>query len=226
MATQSLRQRHILMVIAPSDFRDEELLEPKARFEAEGAIVETASTGTGIARGWNVVITSREGARRRLRRALARLVRLERSGFRSVFVARVDEPQALLEAVEELRTARPALDQWLGKIIPVERTFAVDPATFQGRVQEEAAHFVDRLAGRSFHVRIERRGHKGTINSHACEQALGAFLWVALEQRGARPVVEFHDPDVVLVVEVVGDTAGMGLVTRELRTRFPFVRIA
>jgi hypothetical protein len=30
----------------------------------------------------------------------------------------------------------------------------------------------------------------------------------------------------VLVVEVVGDMAGMGLVTRELRTRFPFVRIA
>lgn len=39
------------MVIAPSDFRDEELLEPKARFEAEGAIVEIASTRTGIARG-------------------------------------------------------------------------------------------------------------------------------------------------------------------------------
>jgi tRNA(Ser,Leu) C12 N-acetylase TAN1 len=188
-------------------------------------VTASARVPSPVARRWNVVVTSREGVRRRLRRALAGLVRLERSGFRGVFVARVDDPQALLAAVEELRAARPALDQWLGKIIPVERTFAVDPATFAARLQQEGAHFVDRLAGRSFHVRIERRGHKGAINSHTCEQALGAFLWAALEQRGARPLVEFDDPDAVLVVEVVGDTAGMGLVTRELRTRFPFVRI-
>jgi protease I len=51
MATRSLNDRHVLMVIAPSDFRDEELLEPKACFQAEGAIVEIASTGTAVARG-------------------------------------------------------------------------------------------------------------------------------------------------------------------------------
>jgi len=39
-------------------------------------------------------------------------------------------------------------------------------------------------------------------------------------------VVEFHDPNVVVVVELVGDTAGLAIVTRELRTRFPFVKIA
>jgi protease I len=76
-----------------------------------------------------------------------------------------------------------------------------------------------------FHVRAERRGHRGVIDSHACERALGAFLWEGLEARGGRPQVHFHDPDVVLAVEVVGDTAGLGLVTRELRARFPFVRI-
>jgi tRNA(Ser,Leu) C12 N-acetylase TAN1 len=74
-------------------------------------------------------------------------------------------------------------------------------------------------------VRVERRGHKGIIDTQACEQTLGAFLWAALEARGARPVVEFDDPDVVVVVELVGDTGGLALVTRELRTRFPFVKI-
>ena len=39
------------MVIAPTDFRDEELLKPKAFFEAKGAVVEIASTTTGLARG-------------------------------------------------------------------------------------------------------------------------------------------------------------------------------
>ena len=183
------------------------------------------ATASPLPRTWNLVVTSREGAQRRLRGALARLVRLGRSGFRNVFVGQVDDPEAFLAAVGELRVARPVLDRWLGKIIAVERTFAVDPATFQARVQEEAARFLDRLVGRSFHVRVERRGHKGVIDTHACERAVGAFLWAALEARGARPVVEFEDPDVVLVVELVGDTAGLALVARELRARFPFVKI-
>jgi putative intracellular protease/amidase len=51
MATQRLKGRRVLMVIAPSDFRDEELLQPKARFEAEGAVVELASTTVDVARG-------------------------------------------------------------------------------------------------------------------------------------------------------------------------------
>ena len=44
MPTPSLRGQHVLIVIAPADFRDEELLQPKAAFEAEGAVVEVAST--------------------------------------------------------------------------------------------------------------------------------------------------------------------------------------
>jgi protease I len=51
MAAPKLKDRHVLMVIAPSDFRDEELLEPKALFEAEGAVVEIASITADVARG-------------------------------------------------------------------------------------------------------------------------------------------------------------------------------
>jgi tRNA(Ser,Leu) C12 N-acetylase TAN1 len=187
--------------------------------------MEAAPTRSPRSGGWNVLVTAREGTPRQLRGALSRLVRLARSGFRNVFLAHVDDPDAFLAAVAELRAARPMLDGWLGKIVPVERTFPVEPAAFQARLEAEATHFLDRLAGRSFHVRIERRGHKGHIDTHACEQALGAHLWEALERRGAHPVIDFEDPDVVLAVELVGDTAGMALVTRERRTRFPFVKV-
>ena len=37
--------------------------------------------------------------------------------------------------------------------------------------------------------------------------------------------VDFRDPDVVFAVERIGDRGGIGLLTRELRERFPFVRI-
>ncbi len=43
--------RRILMIIAPDQFRDEELLVPRQRFEQAGWAVETASTRTGEAKG-------------------------------------------------------------------------------------------------------------------------------------------------------------------------------
>ncbi|MFO0980998.1 MAG: DJ-1/PfpI family protein [Planctomycetota bacterium] len=43
--------RKVLMVIAPSDFRDEELAEPKAVLEKSGVKVDVASPQSGEARG-------------------------------------------------------------------------------------------------------------------------------------------------------------------------------
>jgi protease I len=44
-------EKNILMVIAPADFRDEELFVPKRIFEEEGVKVTIASTGTEVAEG-------------------------------------------------------------------------------------------------------------------------------------------------------------------------------
>jgi protease I len=43
--------RHLLMVVAPTDYRDEELAVPRRLFEAAGARVTVASTRTGGTRG-------------------------------------------------------------------------------------------------------------------------------------------------------------------------------
>ena len=51
MADKRLAGTRFLMVIAQSDFRDEELLEPKQVLEAEGAQVTVASTKAGEATG-------------------------------------------------------------------------------------------------------------------------------------------------------------------------------
>ena len=47
----AVKGKRILMVIAPEDFRDEELFTPMGIFEAEGAEVTIASTRLGLARG-------------------------------------------------------------------------------------------------------------------------------------------------------------------------------
>lgn len=82
-----------------------------------------------------------------------------------------------------------------------------------------------RLAQHRFHVRIARRGHKRVIDIMRSEQALGDYLGSELESRDLYAGVDFRDPDVVLVVELIGDRGGIGLVTRELHERFPFVHI-
>lgn len=51
MADRNLADKRILMVIAPTEFRDEELLTPKEIFQAEGATVDVASTRMGEATG-------------------------------------------------------------------------------------------------------------------------------------------------------------------------------
>jgi tRNA(Ser,Leu) C12 N-acetylase TAN1 len=174
---------------------------------------------------WNVVLTCRPGGQRAVRRSLHPLARLRRSGFRNVLTGRVDDIDAFLSSVAELLERRRSLQSGLGKLHPVERTFAVDVATFHEQLATEAAVLVERMLGCSFHVRVERRGHKGVINTQDTEKALGDSLYAALEARGHTPVITFKDPDVVVAVEVIGDVAGLGLVTRELRQRFPFVRI-
>ncbi len=48
---QDLAGKRFLAVIAPRNFRDEELFEPRAALEARGAKVTVASTGTEAAKG-------------------------------------------------------------------------------------------------------------------------------------------------------------------------------
>jgi tRNA(Ser,Leu) C12 N-acetylase TAN1 len=174
---------------------------------------------------WNIVVTCKQGGQRAVRRALHPLIRLRSSGFRNVLVGRVDDVDGFLVAVAEVLARRPRLESALGKLLPVERTFLVDVPRFHEQLAAEAAGLVERLVGQSFHVRVERRGHKGVINTHAAEQALGEALYSDLQARGHKPTVTFTDPDVVVAVELIGEVAGLELVTRDMRERFSFVRV-
>ncbi len=51
MENQIENQKKVLMIIAPTDFRDEEYFEPKNIFESNGFIVDTASNGVNQAKG-------------------------------------------------------------------------------------------------------------------------------------------------------------------------------
>jgi hypothetical protein len=72
-------------------------------------------------------------------------VRLQPCRFRNVFVGRVQAMGGFLAGVAERLAQRPELERWLGKLLPIERTFAVDPRHFAQQLQGEVGTLVDRL---------------------------------------------------------------------------------
>ncbi len=174
---------------------------------------------------WNVLVTSQEGYASELLRELKPYGRFRLSSFRNVLVGEVEDRTAFLDAVAGLCRQRPFVATWLGKVLPIDDCFSFAVDQFADMAAERLRSYADQVANRTFHVRVERRGHKRLLNTHQLEKRLGESVFAALEARGLSAKVKFDDPDVVLAVEILGDTAGIGAVSRELRSRYPFVKI-
>jgi tRNA(Ser,Leu) C12 N-acetylase TAN1 len=176
-------------------------------------------------RQWNVLATSLEGRRPALLVVLRRLGAFWGAGYRNVLVGRVDDRDAFLEAVRERLPTDPLLEGSLTKIVPVEQVTQFEAAGLCETVVSALAPTTARLAGKTFYVRLERRGFKGVVHTPTVERAVGQALLEAAAGHGAAGRVSFQDPDVIVAVETTGSAVGVGLLTRELRTRFPFVRV-
>jgi tRNA(Ser,Leu) C12 N-acetylase TAN1 len=174
---------------------------------------------------WNVLATALEGRRDALLLSLRRLGRFRPGGYRNVVVGEVEDVSVFLTRVRELLATDLLLPTALAKIVPIETTVRIEPSGAVDTLAAAAEPFLARLGGGSFFVRLERRGFKGRLHSPTVERELGDRIWRALEARGDVPRVDFRDPDAVLVVETVGEQAGLGLVTRALRRDYPFVKV-
>jgi tRNA(Ser,Leu) C12 N-acetylase TAN1 len=140
-------------------------------------------------------------------------------------VGLVDTPLAFLDAIRAALEADPLLPTALAKVVPIELVVRFEVSQAVETIAAAAEPLLERLRGRSFFVRLERRGLKGRLHSPTVERSLGDRVWQALEARGGAPRVDFRDPDAVLVVETIGEQAGLTVITRELRQAYPFVKI-
>jgi tRNA(Ser,Leu) C12 N-acetylase TAN1 len=175
---------------------------------------------------WNVLVTSLEGQRESLLGALRSLARFRRGGFPNVLVATVDDPRAFLGVLEAACDRSPMVRGAIGKAIPIDRTLRfAGPESFADDVVAVLETLVDRLAGRTFFVRIFRRGFRGTLDSTRLEGEIGARLVALLEARAQHPRVRFDNADVVVAIETLRDEAGIALLDRDLRAAHPLVRV-
>jgi tRNA(Ser,Leu) C12 N-acetylase TAN1 len=174
---------------------------------------------------WNVVATARAGGFRQTARLLRRLGVVDRTGLFNVLVMKTTDVRAFLEALRQRAADDPEDAAAVGRVVPVTRTFGFDtPAEFEAKAREAALGFAPQLAGKAFHVRFHRRGHKGELSTPGEERFLDEALLDALRAAGAPGRISFEDPDAVVMAETVGNRAGLAVWGREDWEHYPFLR--
>jgi tRNA(Ser,Leu) C12 N-acetylase TAN1 len=79
--------------------------------------------------------------------------------------------------------------------------------------------------GKTVHVRVHRRGRKGTLVSPEAERAIADALLAAIAATGNPARVSFDDPDATVLIETIGNRAGMSLLTREDYRQHPLLAV-
>ncbi len=177
-------------------------------------------------RDWNVVVTIRERGFILACEFLEELGRIEKTAFFNVLVMKVKDVREFLERLNGEISENPGVMNFLARVIPVSELFEFrTPEEFESGAKETALQWAPRLAGKSFHVRIHRRGFKGRLSSMEEERLVADSLLEALEKAGTPGRITFKNPDAVLAVEILAQQAGLSLWNREELERYSFLRL-
>ena len=171
---------------------------------------------------WNILATSYIRQGHYLIRILNRYGEFKRTPFRDVLLGHVDNTDEFIDALvregpERLRS--------LSQIVPLDKEFQFELSDISEKMKEAVSPYMDSLADRTFHVRVSRRGHKGEISSLEIEKELDAFIMESLVKAGKKAKVDFDDPDFIVIAETLGNWAGVGLISREMKERCHYIRV-
>jgi len=174
---------------------------------------------------WNVVITVFQEGFRRVLRALEKLGPADRSPYHNVVVMKVDDPTALLEAIEKITEENPALYDAISRVAPASQNFDfLSEEEFVEKANSIIREWLPRLAGRSFHVRWHRRGAKHDLGTHDAERLFDDAIIVATTKAGTSGKISFTDPDVIIAIDTIDNRAGLAMWTREGLARYHVLR--
>jgi tRNA(Ser,Leu) C12 N-acetylase TAN1 len=175
---------------------------------------------------WNVVVTIRG---RDFKTALAILRdfgHVQKTDYFNLLTLSVEDPVHFPEVLARHLETFPRTMDLLSRVVPVFEAFRFNTVEeFQEKARELVLGYAPELAGKSFHVRLHRRGFKGRINTPEQERSLDELLLDTLDHQGMPGRISFGDPDAVIVLETVGNRAGVSFWTREDILRFPFLKL-
>ena len=174
---------------------------------------------------WNVIVTIYQDGFKRALHALQEFGPVGRSPYYNVLVMKVDDPVALLGAVERQTEENPALYDAISRVAPATRSFDFRSAQeFAEAAKPIVLEWASRLLGRSFHVRLHRRGGRHALPTLDTERFLNDVVVEAAGEAGAPARISFTDPDAVMAIDTIDDRAGVSLWTREDLARHRLLR--
>ncbi len=174
---------------------------------------------------WNTLVSTYQGGYRRAFRALRKLGSVDSTPYHNVIAMTAADPMALLESIERRTEEVPALYDAISRVAPAQAAFRFGSADeFKQKAEAIVRGWLPALAGRAFHVRLHRRGAHQALPAHDLERALDEALIGALAQAGTPGRISFADPDAVIAIDTVDDTAGIALWTREDLARHRLLR--
>ncbi len=174
---------------------------------------------------WNIVATTREDAWKQARNFLSRFGKVRRSDFFNVMLLQVEDIDWFLSSFAAMVGEGGTSAKGIAHIFPARHAFSFDTREeFEAKARAGVLQLAPRLAGKTFHVRMHRRGFKGRLSSQKEEQLLDKAILDALAAAGTPAQIVFDDPDAVVDVETVGNRAGLSLWTRDEMERYAFLR--
>jgi tRNA(Ser,Leu) C12 N-acetylase TAN1 len=175
---------------------------------------------------WNVVITVQETGYNQARKLLEKFGPVSRTDYFNILLMRVGDARHFMELLREEADRDPRSVLPLARVIPVIETFTFQtPAEFEDKARQAVCAWLPTLAGKSFHLRMHRRGFKGKLSGMEEEKFLDTYLLEALELAGTKGRISFEDPDAIIALETLGPRAGLSLWTREDMQRYPLLHL-
>lgn len=174
---------------------------------------------------WNVVVCVYQEGFRRVLRTLHDFGAAERSPYYNVLVMRAEDPRAALAEIERRTEESPALYDLISRVAPAMRCF--DFVTADEFVSDPIAtlrEWSPRLAGRTFHVRLHRRGAKDDLGTQDIEHLFNDAVIDATAKAGNPGKVSFTEPDAVIAIDTIDQRAGLGFWTRDDLARHRLLR--
>lgn len=175
---------------------------------------------------WNAVISVREQGFTKALDVFSEFGEVKRTEFFNILLLRARNTMQMLETLRERAAEAPESLTFLARLIPVIKTFIFNsPEEFEERARTVVLGWAKDLPGKSFFVRIHRRGFRGRLSTMDEERLLDTALLDELEKSGRPGKISFEDPDAVIDIETVGTWAGLALFAREEKERYPFIRV-
>lgn len=168
-----------------------------------------------------LILTSHRNREREILEELRGLGNFRRTSFRDVIKGEVEDLQVFLRELKKRNVFS------VSRVVAIEKSFKFSSDRVVQEFCESVKPFIERIKeGESFCVRVERRGRKGSFSSQQVAKEVGTLISAALKKRdGVEPKVDLRDPDKAVTFETLGRWCGIGVISKEMRKEYFYLRL-